>query len=1596
MTAQSLRILIVDDNVDVREPLAEWLRRSKEMNTQTAATGGEALQLIKEAGGEYDVVVMDQVLSGMNGIETMRRIKENFSDIPIIMFTGQDPDAGIEALKQGAYRYMLKPFDNEELASLIRSVAERDIALQRTVSLVCRLLNVPVCIAWVLDRTKGRFEISECVGNVDRKYRENIHIDWRSPATQGFLQRAKPIYLRDVRSEIDAPLYKHREEAEARGWVSLLSAPMLSEGDLVGIVDAYTLEPWHFTSADRAILGIVAEQGAMAVRNARLFDRSQALLEITQKITGTFNLDEILGLILRKGLDLVGTDTGWLYLVDQDTKTMHLHSSLGIAEDETGITREIGGGITGLVASNGVPLNIRDTERDDRHLPTKGLIVRSEVAVPLKQEAEVIGVLTAKSPFRDAFTDDDLYFLSSFASQAAVALKNARLFRRERERADAMTLLQKVSANITATLREEETLDSILGGAIQLIGMNTGVIHLVDRIERKALQLHEFPKGFGHPKPRDEGLTWKIVDSGEVVVIPDISQEKRVHPEMSEKGAKSSIGVPLKVREEIIGSLYLSAFEPHTFTEYEEDLLTLLAGQAAAAISNARSFEQARKREKILSHLLHIEQDMTRLALQEPKGTLGQLAHSLCEEIKADCVVIYPYNLDRKGYYDTGNVASYGLWHPLTLTDKRRERGMAAEIRKRGILEIVDVSQGDERFNHPLLQREQIQSFVGVQLCAGDEEVGLLYVNFRQPHTMSKAERAVIQRYAEDAAVVIVERHQATSIQLSSLLRAIANNAKELLEAHLVILYQFRQGRDQEFVTPPVVAGELLDPISMGRRIYDNDMPAVLVRRRESYYADDVHEHELISQVGLKVEARDDQPTRLRFVDREGICSSAGVLLRTEDEILGVMFINYRLPHSFTPELRQQIELFVSQAALAIRSARIFEQTQALLEMSRAIVAAAPEPVHMLDLALEKALELVGFSKGWISLLNDERTKLEVWAARGLSRDKWQLLEQSKGIGWHVAMTGEYTNIPDVSQRRDYVKAFDDTKSELCVPLKYHDQVLGVLNVESAYKAAFSGRDEELLIALANGATVALKNARLLQQEIQRADALGLLQSVSARINTSLDVHETLKFILEGAKRLTNMDSGVAYLFNEAEKIAHSLETPEGFGHPHPRLSRKTGMTRSIIDSGQLIAVPDVEKDHRVSRVMLEKGIKSQVGVPIKGKERVVGVFYLNATEPRRFADNELSLLSTLADHAAMAIRNARSVQQLRENVEQLVQLQKVTAAISVGPPEVGRVVDQITFGISKVFDGISCGIREYDSRADRFTPLKGTGLLHASIEYSPRLGGTTRHVINLKEPLFIEDAAVRSPGQPLVRRELREKGVKSAACLPLISGENVKGTLYVVWEVPRRFPKSDKLLLELFADQAAIAIENARLYEQRVGDIAALQEINAAITTGSWKDISMLIKKQAEELTEAKHSELWLVARGLLVPGRMFGEKGMDTDMLDAIPIDESSLNGWVALKGEPYLCTDSKSDSHFELWQPGFRSSIAVPLKFEERLIGTLSVESDSPRAFSKRQQELLEALADQAAIAISNTQRVHELKMLGEISGVFALGSITSHEE
>jgi signal transduction histidine kinase len=319
-----------------------------------------------------------------------------------------------------------------------------------------------------------------------RREQSTRSIDSATPAGRCMTTRAI-VHIRDVESDptLDQTI---RDMARARGWKSELLAPMLRDGQPIGIIAVTRPEAGAFSPAEIALLQTFADQAVIAVENARLLNELQArtqeltrsvrqltaLGEISRALSSTLNLDRVLQTIVTRASQLAGTDACSVFEYDEATETFHLRATNNLEEEVVTLARQTpirkGEGVQGRMAVTHQPVQVSDIAEEDAYRgPLRDILLRTGtralLAVPMLRENELIGGLTVNKRTPGEFSPEVIELLKTFATQSALAIQNARLFH---EIADKSAQLETASqhkseflANMSHELRTP--LNAIIG-----------------------------------------------------------------------------------------------------------------------------------------------------------------------------------------------------------------------------------------------------------------------------------------------------------------------------------------------------------------------------------------------------------------------------------------------------------------------------------------------------------------------------------------------------------------------------------------------------------------------------------------------------------------------------------------------------------------------------------------------------------------------------------------------------------------------------------------------------------------------------------------------------------------------------------------------------------------------------------------------------------------------------------------------------------------------------------------------------------------------------------------------------------------------------
>ncbi|MFQ5343690.1 MAG: GAF domain-containing protein, partial [Anaerolineae bacterium] len=476
------------------------------------------------------------------------------------------------------------------LPTLLHTIVER----------AARLLDAPSGSLFLCDpeRQEVRCVVSY---NTPRDYTGTV-LKYGEGSAGIVAQTGEPLNIDDYR------IWPGRAAAyeEDQPFTAVLSAPMIWHGQVTGVIHVlHDVERRRFTQADLELLTQFANQAAIAVEDARLLeaerrraDELDALRETLADISAELELPKLLHTVLQRAVTLLGVTGGDLGLYDEEKQEVVIVQSYNMGKDYAGTRLALGEGAMGRVAQTGEPVIVDDyttwEDRSPQYAEGPWLAV---MATPLMARGRLIGALgiVDADPVR-RFTPSDVHRLSLFADQAAIVVEKARLLEEAQVRARRQAALVQLSADLAATLDDEEVCHRVVQGLHDTLGYAYQGIFLVDettgeRVCHASMGWPDAPADWRIPP--GQGITERVLLDGQLHYTPDVTQEPDYIPGL---GSSAEVDAPIYVGGKVIGVLAVESREPHAFGPEDFEVIESAANQAGIAISNARSLEVARRR----------------------------------------------------------------------------------------------------------------------------------------------------------------------------------------------------------------------------------------------------------------------------------------------------------------------------------------------------------------------------------------------------------------------------------------------------------------------------------------------------------------------------------------------------------------------------------------------------------------------------------------------------------------------------------------------------------------------------------------------------------------------------------------------------------------------------------------------------------------------------------------------------------------------------------------------------------------------------------------------------------------------------------------
>ena len=487
---------------------------------------------------------------------------------------------------------------------------------------------------------------------------------------------------------------------------------------------------------------------------------------------------------------------------------------------------------------------------------------------------------------------------------------------------------------------------------------------------------------------------------------------------------------------------------------------------------------------------------------------------------------------------------------------------------------------------------------------------------------------------------------------------------------------------------------------------------------------------------------------------------------------------------------------------------------EALLRLSTRIAAAHDEPEVCRSVVDGLHDRAIGYDFVGVFLVDPQTGDRVLRASVGWEGMHEGLrLAPGQGLSERPLLDGELHYAPVVRQEAHYIQGATDG-SELDLPLKVDDEVVGVLVVESDQEEAFGEEDFRILTAAAQQAGIAIGRARLLKAERRRAEEQKALLETMQDLSSELELARVLQAVLERAVALLGVTGGELAIFDEEREELEIVASHNiGSDSAGTRMKLGEGAMGRVAETHEPLIIPNYLEWEGRSEKYVDTTARGVAVVPLLIGSRLVGTLASVHTEAdRTFGPEDLRLLNMFAHQAAIAIENARlytsEFQRAEEQKALLETMRDLSSELELAPL-LGRVL-QRAVGLLGVTGG---ELAIFDEEREELEIVASHNIGSDSAGTRMKLGeGAMGRVAETHEPLIIPNY-LEWEGRSEKYVDTTARGV---AVVPLLIGSRLVGTLASVHtEADRTFGPEDLRLLNMFAHQAAIAIENARLYTE-------------------------------------------------------------------------------------------------------------------------------------------------------------------------------------
>jgi len=1459
-----------------------------------------------------------------------------------------------------------------------------------------------------------------------------------------------------------------------RKGLSRIVAPLIAQNQVIGYL--YTdMDSLYgkFDDTDRDMLGMLANQGAVALDNASLLEGlerkveertaaltqsnkvQKALFKIADAASASRDMQNFYEKVHGVVGELMYAENFFIAEYDDATKMVSWPYVVDSVDDIPPEPRVIDDGPvshsgTVYVIRHGLPLHAsrQDTEELVKQgvLELEGTLDEDWIGIPLKSGKQTIGVLVVQSYLKDViYTDEDFEVLIYVAQHISTALTRARALEAERQRNAELAIINSVQEGLADKLDIQEIYDLVGNKIRDVFDAQTVNIVTYDHKTDLLYTPYIFEKG-----KRLEGLNGvpsygirkhviKIRKS--LLINRDMEKvsNKLKNPVLVGEDAKSAVFTPMIAGKNVIGVISLQNMDREdAFSDSDVRLLETLANSMSVALQNAQSFKAEQERVAELQIINSIQEGLAaELEFQAIVDLVGDKLREVFDQSDMDIrifdpgtnMIHFPYSYEKgqRINIDPQEYKGKGFQGHVFRTRKSLviNENMKQAKKKYGSRLLPGTHEVKSQVLTPLVVGGQVRGIIS--LMDTEHENAFSESDVRLLETLANSMSVALenarlfdetqQRNAELAVINAVQGALAAELDIQGIYDVVGEKLRDIFDFQTVTIYSHVLESNVIHMNYGFEKGQKYPPMDVPiNSLYEHilNLDATFVRNGDF--------------PEFSADFKDYKPSQGEIP--QSILVTPVIRNKDSDDVVVIALMDIDSGKTFSDTDIRLVETVANAMSVALENARLFDETQRLLKITeernaelaiinsvQAALAAELNIQGIYDAVGDKIREIYHQADMGIRIY-DSKTNMEHFPYSYENGQRIEINSESvgeKGFGVHVYRTRETLVINEnMAQALEKYGSYimpgtQHEKSKVLVPLVTGDQVRGLISLNNYEREhAFSESDVRLLQTLANSMSVALENARLFDETQQRNAELAIINAVQEGLASKLEMQDIYDLVGDKLREIFKADTTwIAFHDEQRETInvpyyADKKVKKTDFTRPYGG-----GLYEPVVENGKAMIGGSMEEytklgaTYKVPSPGSKKDLnESFMGAPIFKDGVAIGATSIQSYKKNAYGESDLRLLTTLTNSMSVALESARLFDEVQtRNAEITESLERETAS-----NDILRVIAESPTDIQPVLDVIARNAAQLSGSEDAIIGLVEGETLFVSTHYGdvpmiPVGEGIRFNRDSVAGRAMIDGIPIQGThNQRSVKSEFPEGdriakkyGYRMSAGVPLMRKGKALGVITIRRTQPELLTDKQIAIVQSFANQAAIAVENVRLFEAEQQRVAELQIINS-IQEGLAKqlDIQKIIDLVGDKVGEIFNADttnvgMYDVERDWRLNVH-YVDRGERTPFPDG-PMNRPSLGATLVDSRKHLLLgtnEESKNLGSLSVASKGEsvdknESYLGVPILTGDNPIGFIAVQSYKQNAYNQDDLRLMQTLANSMSVALENARLFDETQRL-----------------